>query len=191
MEQNVEKNETFVNKKNIAKQQQYGIAVNISNSFTKWWKGNVYINAYNNKFQGLVNNEMVSISGSSLSLNGSQQFTFAKTWSAEIGGFYRTRGIEGVLIAKPMGAVNAGFGKQILKGKGTIRINVRDIFYTQRFRATSKYSNVDVAFQQNRDSRVVGVNFSYRFAKGKMNGAPKKRNNGSSEEQNRVGAGGN
>jgi iron complex outermembrane receptor protein len=191
LEQNAEKNETFVNKKNIANQQQFGLAVNVSNSFTKWWKGNVYINAYNNRFRGLVNNELITVSGNTFSLNGNQTFTFAKTWSAEVGGFYRSRGIEGVLITKSMWALNAGIGKQILKGKGTVRVNVRDIFYTQRFGATSKYSNVDVAFQQNRDSRQVGISFSYRFAKGKMNNTPKRRNNGSSEEQNRVGVGGN
>jgi hypothetical protein len=122
-------------------------------------------------------------------LNGSQQFKFAKTWNAEVSGFFRTAGVEGVLVAKPMGMLSAGIGKQIFKNKGTLRLNVRDILYTQKFSAKAKYGNVDARFTEARDSRVVSVGFTYRFSKGKINN-PKKRTNGSaSEEQNRVGVG--
>jgi hypothetical protein len=64
---------------------------------------------------------------------------------------------------------------------------VRDIFYTQQFRAVSKYANVDAAFQERGDSRQVSLNFTYRFSKGKINGTPKRRAGSASEEQNRVG----
>jgi hypothetical protein len=64
---------------------------------------------------------------------------------------------------------------------------VRDIFYTQRFRAISKYGNVDAAFQERSDTRVASINFSYRFSKGKLNGTPKQRSGSASDEQNRVG----
>jgi iron complex outermembrane receptor protein len=76
-----------------------------------------------------------------------------------------------------------------MKGKGTIRLNLRDVFYTQRFRAESRYADVDAAFQEARDSRVLNVNFTYRFNKGKMNGQQRKRNSGP-DETNRVGVGG-
>jgi hypothetical protein len=189
LEQIPEKNETFVRRQNIAKQRQIGISVNANTPITKWWKSNIYLNVFNNKFEGLVSNTFVAVSATTFTMNGSQTFTFAKTWSAEINGFFRTAGIEGVLNAKLMGMIAAGFGKQIMKGKGTLRLNVRDIFYTQRFRAESRYANVDVAFQESRDSRVVTFNFSYRFSKGKMNGPQRRRNNGP-DETNRVGVGG-
>ncbi|HTF31543.1 MAG TPA: outer membrane beta-barrel protein, partial [Flavitalea sp.] len=78
--------------------------------------------------------------------------------------------------------------KQIMKTKGTIRLNVRDVFYSQRFRGVSRYGDVDAAFQDRGDSRVVNINFSYRFSKGKINGTPKRRAGSASEEQNRVGS---
>ena len=74
-----------------------------------------------------------------------------------------------------------------MKNKGTIRLNIRDVFYTQQFRGVSRYANVDAAFQERGDSRVVNLNFTYRFSKGKMNGQPKRRAGSASEEQNRVG----
>ena len=142
---------------------------------------------FNNKFEGLVNDTFVTVSATTLTLNGSQQFNFAKTWSAEISGFFRTAAVEGVIRSKPFGQMSLGMSKQIMKNKGTFRLNVRDVFYTQQFRGVSKYANVDAAFQERGDSRVVSLNFTYRFSKGKINGTPKRRAGSASEEQNRVG----
>jgi len=84
--------------------------------------------------------------------------------------------------------VSMGLSKQVMKNKGTVRLNVRDVFKTQVFRGQSKYSNIDAAFQERRDSRVVNLGFSYRFSKGKVN--QRKRSSGSAnDEQNRVGVG--
>ena len=95
--------------------------------------------------------------------------------------------VEGVIKSKPFGQVSIGVSKQVMKNKGTIRLGIRDVFYTQRFRAVSRYANVDAAFQERGDSRVVNINFTYRFSKGKINGTPKRRAGSASEEQNRVG----
>ena len=187
LEQDEAKNETFVRRANIAKQRQFGISFNTNIPITKWWRSNVYVNAYDNKFDGIVNDTFVTVSATTLTLNGSQQFNFAKTWSAEISGFFRTASVEGVIKAQPMGSVSLGIGKQVMKNKGTIRLNIRDVFYTQQFRGVSRYANVDAAFQERGDSRVVNLNFTYRFSKGKMNGQPKRRAGSASEEQNQVG----
>jgi iron complex outermembrane recepter protein len=180
---------TFVRRANIAKQRQIGLSVNANNPITKWWRSSIYLNVFNNRYEGIVTNTPVSIEFTSFTINGSQTFTFAKTWNAELNGFFRSAGIEGVLKAKSIGMIAVGIGKQVMKGKGTIRVNVRDVFYTQRFRAESRYGAVDIAFQEARDSRVLNVNFTYRFSKGKMNGQQRKRNSGP-DETNRVGVGG-
>lgn len=187
LEQNEEKNEIYMTKANIARQRQLGIAINTNIPVTRWWKSNVYANAYNNKFEGLVSGTFISTDVTTLMLNSSQQFTFPKTWSAEVSGFFRTTGIEGVLKAKPQGSLSLGVSREVLKNKGTLRLNVRDVFNTQRFRAVSRYGNVDVAFQERGDNRVVNLTLTYRFLKGKINGTPKRRAGSASEEQNRVG----
>jgi hypothetical protein len=91
---------------------------------------------FHNRFEGTVNNTPVTIDAASLMLNGSQQFKLSKTLTAELSGWFRTAGVEGVIKAAQMGGLNAGFSQQIMKEKGTIRLNVRDIFYTQQFRGT-------------------------------------------------------
>ena len=189
IEQNEEKHETYVRQANIANQRQYGLSVNSSGPVTKWWTSNIYVNVFNNKFDGIVNNTPVSITATTLMFNGSQQFKFAKTWTAEISGFYRTAGIEGVINTKPFGVMSAGLSKQVLKNNGTVRLNFRDVLNTQTFRGVSKYSNVDASFQEHHDGRVVNIGFTYRFSKGKLNGGPKRRASSASDEQSRVGVG--
>ena len=192
IEQITEDTLTYVKQANIADQRQYGISVNAGFPITKWWKTNLYVNGFNNRFEGIVNGEPVTIGATTVMFNGSQQFTLSKTFTAEISGWYRTQGVEGVINAKPMGMMSVGFSQQVIKGKGTLRLNVRDIFYTQGFRGVSKYGTVDASFQEKRDSRVVNLGFTYRFSKGKMNGGQKKRSNGSAnDEQSRVSGGSN
>lgn len=180
-------NQTFVRQSNIASQQQFGLAINANVPVTKWWRSNMYVNVYNNLFEGLINNTPVSLRATTLSLNGSQQFTINKTLTAEVSGWFRTGGVEGVFVTKSMGGLNLGFSQQVIKGKGTVRLSVNDVLWSQKFRAISKYGTVDVKINEKGDSRVVNLGFTYRFSKGKMNGTPKRRASSASDEQSRVG----
>lgn len=180
------KNETFIKQDNIATQQQIGLSINAFNQYTKWWSGNIYVNVANNKLTGPINNEPVSISATTFMANISQQFKLNKGYSAELSGFYRSEGLEGVFRIKPFGIVNIGLSKQIMKNKGTIRINVRDIFWSQKIKGESKYGTVDANFRQFNDNRIANISFTYRFSKGKAAAGPRKRG-GADDEQSRVG----
>lgn len=192
LEQNTDANETFVKKANIAKQEQFGIAISAGGQLNKWWSGNVYANVYRNRFEGIINGDFVDISATTGQFNVVNQFKFGKTWAGEVSGFYRTPGVDGVFKINGFGMMNMGVTKQIMKGKGSLRFNVRDVLYSQKISGNIKYSNIDAAFQQKRDSRQVSLGFTYRFSKGKMNGgAPKRRNSGADDEKNRVKTGDN
>ncbi|SKA10291.1 TonB-dependent receptor [Sediminibacterium ginsengisoli] len=179
---------TYVKKSNIAKRQNFGISVSAGFPVTKWWRTNLYMNGNYNKFKGLVNGGQVEVDGSNFVANMQNMFTFSKGWGGEISGFYRSRSVEGVLVANEMGAVNVAVSKQVLKNKGSLKLIVRDALYTQKFSGYSRYQNVDLTLRQIRDSRVVTLNFTYRFGKGKIT-QPRKKNT-SVEEQSRVSGGG-
>jgi hypothetical protein len=188
MEQVDSNNTTFIKKSNIARRDNFGLSISLGAPVTKWWRANVYLNGVYNKFKGIVNGGEIEVDGVMFMGNMNNQFTLGKGWGAELSGFYRSRSIEGVLVARSMGAVNIGFSKQILKNQGTLRLVVRDVFLTQQFRGYSKYQNVDVTLRQLRDSRVVNLSFTYRFSKGKT--AAQRKRGGANEEQNRVNMGG-
>jgi len=189
LEQNEVSNETFIKKANIANSKQIGLAVSANKSITKWWSANVYANVFNNHFKGVVNNESISIGITAFMAQMQHQFKFSKGWSAEVSGFYRSKGLEGVIYIQPIVQVNAGVSKQVLKNKGSIRLSVRDIFAGGVFKGYSKYSNVDAQFRDVNDSRNVSISFTYRFNKGKLKASSSRRNGGASDEQNRVKSG--
>ncbi len=179
---------TFIKRDNIARQQNLSLTVNAGIPVTKWWNANIYASLVNNIFSGNINNEQLSFSSPTFLTNITNQFSFKNGWSAEVGGFYRTSGIDGVLMINPLGAVNMGVSKQVMKGKGTVRLSIRDIFYTQPASGFSRYQNIDVKFKEVRDTRNIGINFTYRFGKGKP--VQQRKRGGAGEEQSRVNGGG-
>jgi hypothetical protein len=177
---------TIFRQGNIGRMTNAGISMNVQKSVTKWWTSMIYSNYNYRKFNGLVNNEMVEVEAGNFVTNINNQFKFSKGWSAEISGWYRTKGIEGQIIIEPMGACNVGIGKQVLKNKGTLKLNVRDIFYTQVAKGQINFESTEASFQNYRDSRVVNVTFSYRFGKPMNGGNSQRKKGGANEEQNRV-----
>ncbi len=175
---------SFVTKSNIAKQQSFGLSTNLSLPVTKWWRTNVYAQLINNRYKGFVNNGNIDVAATGFMTNISNQFTFKKGWSFELSGFYRSQMIEGILVARPMGIVNLGVAKSIMKEKGMIRVNFRDFLAIQQFSGYSKYQNVDVTIHNHWDSRQVNVSFTYRFNKGQA--AQHQDRNGAGDEQSRV-----
>ena len=188
LEQNTSKNESFIKKTNIANQRQYGISVNAFFQITKWWTSNIYANVFNNQFSGIINGDPVTIEATTGMTNIMEQFKFNKGWGAEVSGFGRTEGVEGIFRIKAFGSINLGLSKQMMKNKGSLRLSVRDVLWSQKIKGESKYSNIDAHFQQVSETRVVNLSFTYRFMKGKVN-TPQRKRGGANEEASRVKSG--
>lgn len=186
IEQNDQSNETFIKKANIARLNQVGLAVSAQKELNKWWSGSIYANVFHNRFSGTVNSEPIALNLTSFMVQLQQQFKFGKGWAAELSGFYRSKGLEGVIYIKKIVQVNAGISKQVLKNKGSIRLNARDIFAGSVFKGYSKYGTVDAQFKDVNDNRAVSISFTYRFNKGKLKAGAVKKAGGASDEQNRV-----
>lgn len=179
----------IVRQGNIGARQNGGIAVSAQVPVVKWWSATLYANYNYTVFSGVLNGEKIDVSGANLMVNANNQFKLNKGWSAELSGWYRTKGVEGQIIIQPMGAVSAGIAKQVLKNKASIKLNVRDIFYTQTVEGTMKFQSTEAWFRNTRDSRVANLSFVYRFGK-PVKGPQQRRNSGASDEENRVKKGG-
>lgn len=196
LKQNTDKKTTFQTQENFARRRQWGLSVSANKQIKKWWNLNVYTNVFNNLYDGLYNsgtqNIPVKLNVSGFSGNLSSSFTFAKTWTTELSGWYTTSASEGLMIGRQMGAMNIDLAKQILNKNGTIKIGVRDLFRTQNFSGYSRYADVDIDVRNDRrrDARQFNISFTYKF--GKNNIAPaRRRTGGAGDEQSRVKSGGN
>ncbi|MEO7961278.1 MAG: outer membrane beta-barrel protein, partial [Ginsengibacter sp.] len=179
---------TFLTKENIASKTNFGLAVSANFPVTKFWNTNIYSNVTHDNYQGALNQGFLNVNNVTFLSNLNNQFKFQKGWSAELSGFYRTKGIEGQMVINPMWRADAGVQKQILKNKGSIKLSIRDIFQSQQFKGNVVYEDIDVHLRNTRDSRTVSLNFSYRFGKPIKNQRQRKTG-GASDEQNRVKSG--
>ena len=176
---------TYVKNDNIARVQNYTLSLNAAFSPAKFWKINWY-NQFNiNNFNGYVNEGPISVSGFNYTTNFSSTFEVKKGLNVELNGFYRTVTQEGTITANEMSQLNLAISKQILKDKGTIRLNCRDFLKLQHFSGYSRFQNIDVQLYNTWDTRVFNLSFTYRFAKGKAGAAPRK-SAGAIDEANRV-----
>ncbi|MDQ6843034.1 MAG: TonB-dependent receptor [Bacteroidota bacterium] len=181
---------TFQTKGNIASKTNYGLAVSANFPVTKFFSTNIYSNVVHDNFKGALNGDYLNVNAITFFSNINNQFKFKKGWSAELSGFYRSKGIEGQIVMNPMWRMDAGVAKQVFKNKGTLKFSVRDIFKTQNFSGFVTYQDIDVYIKNIRDSRSASLTFSYRFGKPVKN-QQRRKTGGASEEQNRVKTGDN
>ncbi|HEY0678272.1 MAG TPA: outer membrane beta-barrel family protein [Chitinophagaceae bacterium] len=176
---------TIVRRGNLGKRQTGGIAFSAQIPVAKWMSSMVYTNLNYNKFSGIIYGEYIEVEATNMMLNVNNQIKLKKGWSAEVSGWYRTPGIEGQIKIRSMGQLALGVSKQVMKGKGSVRFNVRDVLYTQKAKGEINFESTEARFQNMRDSRVANLTFTYRFGK-PLNGNGQRKKSSAADEQNRV-----
>jgi len=172
---------------NVAEFTNIGVSITAPVSFAKWWNANFFTNVFNNRYTGVYDTFNIDISYTSFTANVTNNFTFKKGWSAELSGMYRHKALGGLTRMEPIYQMSFGFQKQVMKGKGTLRFNVRDPFAWQKFQGRNTYGMVDGGFRARPDIRQVTGTFTWRFGKNGQQNQARRRNSSSQDEQNRVG----
>lgn len=164
---------------NVGRMRNLGASVSIQWPVTKWWSLSGQA-VFNRKIiEGTLWKEYKAvINQGTFSMNN--QFRFKKGWSAELSGFYITKAQNDLQeVLDPTGQLSAGASKQVLKGKGTLRLVVRDIFYTQAMQGLTDFGDTKEYFKLIRDTRVGTLSFTWRFGKSMK---AVKRSSGSAQE---------
>ena len=175
---------------NVAELDNISLSLTAPVKVAKWWNMNVSSTIFNNHYKGFYNADPIDVKTTSFSANMTNSFTISKSVTAELSGFYRHKSVDDLAMLDAFYQMSLGAQKQILKGKGTLRLNIRDPFAWQRFKGTTKYKGIDMTFNSRPDVRQVTATFTYRFGKQNGQNTPRRRTSGSQEEQNRVGQGG-
>lgn len=182
---NVNKNIIIYTRGNVGSFKNFGISETWQQPVTKWWNITA-VAVYNHKvIEGVVWAPLRAVIDQ-LNVSINNQFSFNKGWAVEISGYYQTKSqIDLQEWLKPQGELDLGVSKQILKNKGTIRLNVRDLTYYQNYSGVSTFENAHEPFRVTWDSRVVRLSFSWRF--GKTMKAVNRSEGSATDEINRAG----
>ncbi len=186
LRQNTAEKTTFQTTENVSQFRNIGLSVTAPFKWTSWFNSNLFVNVYNNHYEGLYNGDPIDASNTAYLINLTNSFNLAQGFSAELSGFYRSKGLNNLLVMNEMYQMTIGLQKTLMKGKSTLRLNFRDPFGWQKFGGYMKYGDIDVTVKNRWDSRQVTASFTYRFGKNTI--APsRKRATGVSEELDRAG----
>ena len=182
---------TIVRRGNIGRRQNAGVAVSLNMPLAKWWNTTLYVNVNYNHFTGDLYGETLNVDAFTGMGNMTNMFKFGKGWSAELSGWYRTSGIEGQIVIQPMGQMSTALAKQIMKEKASLKLGLRDIFYTQQAKGTIDFQQTQASFHNSRDSRQLSLTFTYRFGKAIQGAQNNRHSGGADDESSRLKKGGN
>ena len=181
-----ELSKSFITKKNLATQDV--VSLNISYPFSKkWYSVFSNLNAnYSHYKANFGTGRTVDLDAYSFNIYQQHTFKLSKDYTAELSGFYTSPSIwQGTFKSTAMWGVDAGLLKTILKGKGTAKIAVSDIFNTMHWGGTSEFAGQYIRATGGWESRLFKVNFSYRFGNNQVK-AERQRKTSQEEENQRV-----
>ncbi|MEO6613257.1 MAG: outer membrane beta-barrel family protein [Chitinophagaceae bacterium] len=185
-----EKSKAFVSKKNLATQDIVSFSVSYPyqhKSYSLFTSINSNYSMYKADFG---TGRKVDIGAAGFNLFMQNSLKFAKTWTAELSGFFNAPTVfQGSFKGKSMYNLDAGLSKLVLKGKGTIKTSVSDVFHTLKFRATSDFAGQVMKINFQGESRQLKLSFNYRFGNNGVKPA-KQRASGAEDELKRVQQGG-
>ncbi|WP_293313749.1 outer membrane beta-barrel protein [Pedobacter sp. UBA5917] len=170
---------------NVGKMNNLGLSASLQLSPFSWWQANIQGTFNHKQLKGYQNIDYSS-SINQLQVNLNNQFTINKGLSAEISGYYITRARNDLQeLLYPTGQLSVGLSQNLFKGKGSLKLNARDIFFTQAMEGLTGFPAANEYFILKRDTRVVSLAFTYRF--GKPLKTTKRSTGGAAEEINRAG----
>ncbi len=173
---------------NVGRTHNLGISSTLILSPVKWWSFTLQA-LYNHKeLKGFKEDANFKSKINQLNINMSNQFSFAKIYSGELSGFYTTRARNDLQEALyPTGQLSLGISRPVLKKKGTLKLSLRDLFYTNAMEGLTQFPQATEYFIVRRDSRVINLALTYRF--GKVYKITKRTSGSATDEMQRVGNG--
>lgn len=171
---------------NLSSSDYYGLSVAAPFRVNSRWNMINNANLYYNHFNGSLGATTLNNGKPAFDYRMNNTFTLGKGWITELNGNFSTGGQYGFMVQDPLWGIAVGVQKSIWKNKGTIRLNVTDIFWTNLPKAVITYTNYIEKWHAKRETRVATLSFTYRFGKNTVQAA-RRRTTASEEERQRAG----
>lgn len=181
-----ELSKSVMTKENLASQEV--LAFNVSYPFAfKNYSAFVNLNTTWSKFRADFGpGRTIEEDAPGLTLYLQQSLKFAKTWTAELTGFYNAPSLqEGNMRVKGFGSIDAGIQTKLAGDKATLKLAVSDVFNTLQFRVHSAFAGQVLNYTSKMDTRQAKLSLSFRLGSNDVKGA-RQRKSGAEEEMNRV-----
>jgi iron complex outermembrane recepter protein len=181
-----EKSKAFISRKNLATQDIVNLSVSYPFQYKSYSLFTSISTNYSKYKADFGTGRKVDLDAFGFNLFAQNSLKFAKTWTAELSGFYNAPTIyQGSFKGKSIYNVDAGISKQCMSGRATLKASVSDVFYSMKFRATSDFAGQTMKFGFRGETRQFKLNFNFRFGNNGVKPA-RQRVSGAEEELKRT-----
>lgn len=166
---------------NLSSQDRYGFEFTANYNPIKWWKITNSFNFFKSVTDGEYNGRSYDSENVSWFTRLESRISLPGGIDWQTSGMYRGPSESAQSKTKAMYNVNLAFSKDVLKEKGTLALNVSDVFNTRK-RVSTNYTEKTISeseFQWRK--RQVMLNFTYRFNEKKKPQRPQREDNGGEE----------
>ncbi len=152
-----------VRPENFATNQAFGLELIGSGTLKSWWTVNGSANFYRSITEGSTAEQEFKTDSYSWMGRINNRFTIKRGFELQLSGNYRGPREMPQGQRKASWSVDAGLSKEVLKGNGTITLNVRDAFGTRKWAfetfGFNYYSNSEFSWSPT----TISLNFNYRI----------------------------
>jgi outer membrane receptor protein involved in Fe transport len=167
---------------NIARNQSVGLELISRADITKKVNVTANLNFFQTYFKGDASLGINDNSGFNWNGNFTGNATILKGLNAQISTFYMAPRVLAQGNIKEMISVDAGLKKDILNNKGSLSLNVRDVFNSRIFGLVTDNGLFVQEWQRRRQGQVYNLTFSYRFGKTNLDSKKQQKRPAGSEE---------
>ncbi|MFD1141467.1 outer membrane beta-barrel protein [Larkinella insperata] len=185
-----DQNITYVTTDNLATLDNVSLTMSAPVAVTKWWNMQNNVNIFYNKYQSPYLGAQYNVDFVAFNVYTSQNFVLSKGFTAEVFGWYNSKNIYGFYTVRPQGAFGLGVQKSLMNNKATLKLNVNDPFWLNKFQGYAKYQDIDFKIRARWESRIARLTFTYRFGNQNVKAA-RQRSTSTEAERNRAGGGNN
>lgn len=157
------KNATFSRWENVGSRNSAGFEWISKVNLFSWWDATANLNLSYNKLNPYSQFSVPAVTAFNWNGNLMSNVKFTKTTSMQVRGDYRApmNTLQGKM--KSMSGVDVALSQEILKGRGTIMFNVRDLLDSKRFGIESYLPDRFTDQSMRWSRRTFNLSFSYRF----------------------------
>ncbi|MXV17750.1 outer membrane beta-barrel protein [Hufsiella ginkgonis] len=172
--------------RNLGQSVYYGVNATLALKPVRWWSLNIYSEVYYNGDKSVLNDSYLHNHQVYLLSTVNNQFSLGHGWTAELYSFYVTPKTDGQFKHFTQAQVNTGLQKKVLSDKASLKISVRDVFYSNLPGGTiTNVKNTEATYHNDFHNRAFTLGFSCNFGAAIKNA--RKRDTGSAgAEQSRV-----
>ncbi|WP_126243855.1 outer membrane beta-barrel protein [Chitinophaga rhizosphaerae] len=181
----VEPNTVLQTNRNLARYDYYHLTVGVPVNSIKWLNSSNTVVAYYGLYRGKLVDTELNEGRVVFNFNTSNTITLDPKTTMEVNGNFQSRNWYGFLDIASNWQLGIGAQRQFWERKGSLKLNLSDVFLTGRVKAFTKLTGYSEAFRQFRDTRVLTMTFNYRFG-GQQQGGPRRRTGGAEEEKRRA-----